>query len=320
VDAAEGIVTAPPIRAVGVSADGSYVTGHSVQTPTQSPQPVLWNVHGETLRTLGTDGSATAVSADGRTVFGYGGGAAIRWTLSDSAVTPQVLRPGTAFMNDATPDGKAAVGHTRFEGATGPSAFRWDQARGAVNLGLLTGYNYSWPYSISADGTTAAGYLHDGGIAGNEEAFRWTQSGGMAGLGDFPGGVFYSAATDVSADGSLVVGWGNTPDGVEYFVWDQVRGMRSLRDVLMSEFGLGEELAGWRLTAPSVLPGFGQAHHVLISDDGRVLAGTGLNPLGQKEAWVVTLPTAIPEPTLLGVLPCAAALALRRARRAGRRD
>ncbi len=36
------------------------------------------------------------------------------------------------------------------------------------------------------------------------EAFRWTQAGGMVGLGDLPGGTFGSKAFFVSADGSVV--------------------------------------------------------------------------------------------------------------------
>ncbi len=36
------------------------------------------------------------------------------------------------------------------------------------------------------------------------EAFRWTQAGGMVGLGDLPGGTFGSKTFFVSADGSVV--------------------------------------------------------------------------------------------------------------------
>ena len=38
------------------------------------------------------------------------------------------------------------------------------------------------------------------------QAFRWTASTGMVGLGDLPGGTFNSDARGVSADGSVVVG------------------------------------------------------------------------------------------------------------------
>jgi hypothetical protein len=39
-----------------------------------------------------------------------------------------------------------------------------------------------------------------------QEAYRSTESDGMVGLGDLPGGFFQSAATDISAEGSVIVG------------------------------------------------------------------------------------------------------------------
>jgi hypothetical protein len=61
--------------------------------------------------------------------------------------------------------------------------------------------------------------------------------------------------------------------------------MRDLKGVLESEHGL--DLTGWQLMST-----------VDISDDGLVIAGNGINPLGQSEGWVVRL-EAIPEPATL---------------------
>jgi probable HAF family extracellular repeat protein len=59
------------------------------------------------------------------------------------------------------------------------------------------------------------------------EAFRWTQATGMIGLGTLPGGVFYSGASGVSADGSVVVGENSylNGGGTEAFRWTQATGM-----------------------------------------------------------------------------------------------
>ncbi len=38
------------------------------------------------------------------------------------------------------------------------------------------------------------------------------------GLGDLPGGGFFSGASDVSADGSVVLGLGNSAAGQEAFI------------------------------------------------------------------------------------------------------
>jgi probable HAF family extracellular repeat protein len=48
------------------------------------------------------------------------------------------------------------------------------------------------------------------------------------GLGDFPGGAFESLAQRVSADGSVVIGYGTTASGKQAFRWTQADGMVSL--------------------------------------------------------------------------------------------
>jgi hypothetical protein len=53
---------------------------------------------------------------------------------------------------------------------------------------------------------------------------------------------------------------------------------------LTDEHGLGEDLAGWRLTDAAG-----------ISDDGLTIAGNGVNPQGNDEGWVVKLaPFSLP--------------------------
>ena len=53
--------------------------------------------------------------------------------------------------------------------------------------------------------------------------------------------------------------------------------MQNLKDVLVNDHGLN--LTGWTLKRA-----FG------ISDDGLTIAGDGLNPDGNIEAWVATIP------------------------------
>jgi probable HAF family extracellular repeat protein len=98
----------------------------------------------------------------------------------------------------------------------------------------------------------------------------------MVGLGDFPGGDFFSLAYQVSGDGTVVVGMGSTAQGFEPFIWNQVHGMRRLHDVLTQDFGL--DLTGWVLFEARG-----------ISADGRTIVGTGTNPSGNTEAWIAHL-------------------------------
>ena len=61
--------------------------------------------------------------------------------------------------------------------------------------------------------------------------------------------------------------------------------MRNLQDVLVDDCGL--DLNGWTLRSATD-----------ISDDGHVIVGYGINPAGDREAWVAT----IPEPATMSFL------------------
>lgn len=68
----------------------------------------------------------------------------------------------------------------------------------------------------------------------------------MVGLGDLPGGVFYSEALATSADGSIIVGQSvPASSSGRAFIWDEVNGMRDFKEVLTDDFGLN--LTGWEL-------------------------------------------------------------------------
>jgi uncharacterized membrane protein len=98
----------------------------------------------------------------------------------------------------------------------------------------------------------------------------------MVGLGDLPGSIFNSNACAASDGGAVVVGYGYSVAAKEAFIWDESNGMRNLKSVLQTEYGL--DLTGWTL-----VEAYG------ISADGRTIAGHG-NHNGVGEAWVVTIP------------------------------
>jgi probable HAF family extracellular repeat protein len=94
----------------------------------------------------------------------------------------------------------------------------------------------------------------------------------MEGLGDLPGGDFYSEAYAVNADGSVVVGTSDSASGTEAFRWTEAGGMQSLAEWLA---GFGVDVSGWVL---SEVRG--------ISSDGTVMVGTGSNSSGSREAFL----------------------------------
>jgi probable HAF family extracellular repeat protein len=190
--------------------------------------------------------------------------AAIATTLSLAAAqaaqaasfTPLGDLPGDAFFsvaNGISADGLVVVGQSR--GQNGEEAFRWTQSGGMVGLGHLAGISLP-PYgvfytseatAVSADGSVVIGQSSTANGNGNTqdeyEAFRWTQSGGMVGLGDLPGGRFTSRANAVSADGSVVVGIGVNAMTVQALRWTQSSGMMS-STVIGNDIAIGVSADG----------------------------------------------------------------------------
>jgi probable HAF family extracellular repeat protein len=146
-----------------------------------------------------------------------------------------------------------------------------------------------------------------GSSANGEEAFRWTAGGGMAGLGDLPGGAFSSQAFGVSADGATVVGGGSSANGIEAFRWTAGGGMVGLGDLPGGQFlsaawgvsadgatvvGSGSSANGeeaFRWTAGGGMAGLGDlpggafsSQAFGVSADGATVVGTGISDIGQE--------------------------------------
>jgi len=126
---------------------------------------------------------------------------------------------------------------------------------------------------------------------------RCSSTTGMVSLGDLWGGDVDSRSLDISADGTVIVGYGTSLIGREACLWDADRNIVTMHDLLTATYGL--DLIGWTLMETTG-----------ISDDGQVFVGYGINPAGYGEAWIAV----IPEPASLTLLFVAAAGLLTRRR------
>lgn len=290
-----------------VSADGSVVAG-AYRRPDFRTEAYRWRI-GESIEGLGDlpggqfNSFASDVSANGQIIVGASttasGDEAFRWTQPTGIVgigdLPGGRTESTAFGVSA--DGSVVVGDAI--GANNRrEAFRWTGTTGMVGLGFLPhGTETSTAAAVSADGSTVVGNNilppPPGSIHSQLEAFRWTQATGIRGLGDLPGGLTQSNAVDVSADGSVVVGYGTDENlAVRAFWWREDIGMVNLQDLLVA---LGANLDGWHLTEARG-----------VSYDGRTIVGSG-GRNGRSEAWIATLPEVIPEPSSMVLTAAAAA-------------
>lgn len=110
------------------------------------------------------------------------------------------------------------------------------RAQELIGLGRIGLGTYSSAAAVSADGTTAVGYSENTQAA--RHAFRWTEAGGLEDLEDLPFGSDDSAATGVSADGSVVVGAGSG-SGAKAFRWTAADGMQELVESQMLSAAAG---------------------------------------------------------------------------------
>ena len=228
--------------------------------------------------------SANAVTPDGTVIVGKGLinasiPGAFRWTAATGAVRLDTLAGyADAEAFGVSADGNVIVGASYF----GPSgeqaqAVRWiaDGSGGFTveGLGDLPGGNFmSRAVAVSADGSVILGVSEsDRG----QEAFLWTASGGMQGLGDSTGDL-----RAMSADGTVIIS-GNA-------IWDANNGIRSLFQVIVDSGIAGFE--SWL-----------SINAIGISADGRTIVGEGINPQGDQEGWRVVLPVNAFAPEFLNM-------------------
>ncbi|MFQ5411097.1 MAG: PEP-CTERM sorting domain-containing protein [Phycisphaerae bacterium] len=284
---------------IGVSPDGSTAVGSSLSASgneafqmQSGPMIGLGDLSGGAFSS-----QARAVSTGGGVIVGSGMSAAsgieteaFRW--ENGVMTGLGDLPGGIFSSaalDVSANGSTIIGWSRSD--SGFEAFRHHDGT-MTGLGDLPGGGFgSVGMAVSPNGAAVVGWSDS---EFGPEAFRW-ENDQMAGLGSLPGGSMGSIAFNVSANGSIVVGRSDSAIGNQAFIWDSHNGMRSLQDLLSNDLGLN--LTGWTLSEARG-----------VSADGSVILGTGINPDGFIEAWIVTLP----EPATLPLLAIAAALRSRR--------
>lgn len=304
VDGGMQLIGAPPPPYFGypevldMSRDGTIIVGFALDIwrKLYPSGAYVWTLEGG-FQTLGnyTDipGSRAHAVADDDTVFAYlepgagpSGPGVYRWTREGGLD----LIPGADYPLGVSGDGVFLVGG-HYPGAL---AARWSVEHGTELLGEFPGgSNLGFGFAASRDGSVVVGGSSSGRTNPTYEleAFRWTQASGMVSIGvlpsEQPGSQVWSRPSGVSADGSIVVG--TSAVRVAYpsaaaFIWrDDGRGMRKLQDVLIDDYGLAEQLAGWNLWGATD-----------ISPDGQYIVGAGIDPQGRSQAFRVRLPLPCP--------------------------
>ncbi len=280
-----------------ISDDGTVIVGETGTSSSILTQAFLLR-NGNDFRTMAASAGisgATDVSADGSVAivstyrsFQY---QPYRWT-EQSGFERFGNPTANPRANSISSDGQVIVGQASNQ------AVRWDSDGSMTGIGFLPNGDYSAAYGVSANGDVIVGQGYIGTV--NEytsaEAFRWDKSTGVVGLGFLPDTYPQSVATQVSNDGNTILGFSGVVGKLvdyETFVWDPQHGMRSLLNVLLDDPSVADSVRNWHFEYPGD-----------ISADGRTIVGTGIDPLGHEEAFLIRFdsPIGVPEPQAIFAL------------------
>ena len=242
------------------------------------------------------------VSYDGSVVVGTNdtpnGRRGFYWTEATGQINMGTLGSANPFYdpfsegNAVSADGSVVVGYVTTSADEYYKAFRWTPSGGYNVIGLppvTNGIPAGGAGYISGNGLVIAGQGQTGGDIGS---WTWTSLTGFSPLPTGPGDTS-AGVNGISFDGSVLVGtqivwnqpapngviynaglWRDTPSGYEFSL---------VADVLEAA---GIDLTGWHLRGVSD-----------VSADGRIIIGTGTDPLGVQRSWYAVL--SVPEPMSL---------------------
>jgi T5SS/PEP-CTERM-associated repeat protein/probable HAF family extracellular repeat protein len=263
------------------------------------------------------------ISDDGKYAVGRSGDEAFLWSVDSDTIIGLGGWPGFSVTSRAlgvSADGSVVAGWVD-AGTEGIKAFRWTEEGGMVDIGNLNPPSPIFEYEtnargVSSDGSVIVGWGHN--EDGDREAFRWSHSGGISGLGFLSNEWKYSQAFAVSGDGEIIVGESENDDEVIVAVrWIGTGTMTALGHLPGAEYtganGIsndGSTIVGssdniavvWQGSATptplDLLPGFDRSSARAVSGDGSVIVGRQRNQsTGNYEAviWDSTGPRILKE-------------------------
>lgn len=269
----------------GTSHDGSLLTGLSdlgmFQLAPPAAAAMLPTPTGATKCAAGSP----KVTSDGSTIVGIcSGGVAptsgARWRRTAGQFQGELLSVPTGFAAWApmgvSADGAIIVGWAAAT-AGGVSGIRWTNGAPEV-LGFIPGSTVTmsaYPNGTSGDGRVIVGSVIFTSATGSR-GVRWTSSSAAEQL-PLPTAGANTSAYDANQDGSVIVGAQQLQTAGEALLWD-FTGVHYVRDLLLAEGVNPADLTGWSLRSANA-----------VSADGKVIFGTGTNPMGQQETWIARL-------------------------------
>ncbi|MEO1007397.1 MAG: GC-type dockerin domain-anchored protein [Planctomycetota bacterium] len=215
----------------------------------------------------------------------------VTWNPATGAVRPLALLPGRSGgqASRISADGRIIAGCQFGAGGTDMLVFWTDGVPEAVDVGLPPEFERFEIHSLSPDASVVGGSVTPRDFDPFSNPIRpaiWRRGSGLEVLGTPPGAPFPTGndmVQGISERGLIAVGTTSVSAAGSPFsatVWLPDGSVRTVADWLIDDFGL-VEVGDWR----------GLLEATAISDDGTVIVGYGINPLGIKEAWRAEVPS-----------------------------
>ncbi len=269
-----------------VSNDGMKVASSVTNTNTGFNEISTYDVSSSTWTNIGGlvptgwDGSVSStwgMSPDGSIIVGLGwltaaNAHAIKWDAANGVVDLGSMVSGrSSRANAVSADGSVVVGWQDEPTGTRSGAKWVDGVESFITDS--NGDNVGEAGAVSADGSTIIG-------SANPNPYVWKAGTGITYI-THPNASFFfkGGATGVSGDGTKVIGFyrafGAPPMSGEGFIWTEESGRVNLNDYAAS---LGIDTNGVTMGLP-----------LAISQDGKKIAGTGMNASNQMVAFYLDL-------------------------------
>ncbi len=242
----------------------------------------------------GYGSTVTGLSANGAiasgTAFLSSNNFAFTWTLGGgrNEFGREAGLPSSTGASAISGDGLAVVGDD------GSRAFRYQGPGTYQAIARIGGYTATAATGVSGDGSVVAGSLLVNQSLVSQ-VFRWSQAGGIQGLGYARPTHSISWGGGVSRDGRTIVGGSGGVGNSEGFAWRQSTGMIPLPSlsgstsstaiavnfdgsIIVGQSGPDLDAVLWRdgqISSLGRAPGLDSGPALAVSDDGAVVVGQG---------------------------------------------
>lgn len=195
---------------------------------------------------------ASDVSADGRVVVGQNRNPSsvpigFRWTRDEGMSSLGDSGNSSSFAIAVSGDGSVIVGSaTQNYGAENYAAYRWTAASGRSYIANTPNLFPTQAGAITPNGQVIVGSAGTPQFymgSNTNVSYYWTAATGPVSIGDLPGGIIFSGASGISADGSAITGFGRGVDGNRAYLWTANTGMVDLGDLPGGHLSLAYDIS-----------------------------------------------------------------------------